>query len=155
MYVQVSPNDTDFVIAASTNLYTSTDGFATTTNYDRIGGYAGPSSYVQYTNHHPDLHTGAFLPGSNIIYYSGSDGGVHKTSDITAATVSWTSLNTGYNTSQFYSISLAPESGSDTLMGGLQDNGTWLGTSSGLSNWTNVESGDGTIVEVAPTAELL
>ena len=93
MFVQVIPNDADFVIAASTNLYTSTDGFATTTNYDRIGGYAGPSSYVQYTNHHPDLHTGAFLPGSNIIYYSGSDGGVHKTSNITAGTVSWTSLN--------------------------------------------------------------
>jgi len=153
MFIQVSPNDTDFVIAASTNLYTSTDGFATTTNYDRIGGYAGPSSYVQYTNHHPDLHTGAFLPGSNIIYYSGSDGGVHKTSDITAGTVSWTSLNTGYNTSQFYSLSLAPESASNVMMGGTQDNGTWLGTSAGLSNWTNVESGDGTIVEVAPIAD--
>jgi len=153
MFVQVSPNDTDFVIAASTNLYTSTDGFASTTNYDRIGGYANPDTYEAYANHHPDLHSGAFLPGSNIIYYSGSDGGVHKTSDITASTVSWTSLNTGYNTSQFYSVSLAPESASDTMMGGTQDNGTWLGTSSGLSSWTNVESGDGTIVEVAPTAD--
>jgi hypothetical protein len=153
MFVQVSPNDTDFVIAASTNLYRSTDGFASTSNYKRIGGYANPLTYDHYTNHHPDLHAGAFLPGSNIIYYSGSDGGVHKTSDITTSTVSWTSLNTGYNTSQFYSLSLAPESGSDTLMGGTQDNGTWLGTASGLSSWTNVESGDGTIVEVAPTAD--
>ncbi|MCH8035283.1 MAG: T9SS type A sorting domain-containing protein [Bacteroidetes bacterium] len=153
MFVQVSPNDTDFVIAASTNLYTSTDGFASTSNYDRVGGYAGPDNYTLYANHHPDLHSGAFLPGSDLIYYSGGDGGVHKTSDITATTVSWTSLNTGYNTSQFYSISLAPESDSDTLMGGTQDNGTWLGTSSGLSSWTSVESGDGTIVEVAPTAD--
>jgi hypothetical protein len=153
MFVQVSPNDTDFVVAASTNLYRSTDGFASTSNYKRIGGYANPLTYDNYTNHHPDLHSGAFLPGSNIIYYSGSDGGVHKTSDITASTVSWTSLNTGYNTSQFYSLSLAPESASDTMMGGTQDNGTWLGTSSGLSSWTNVESGDGTIVEVAPTAD--
>ena len=39
------------------------------------------------------------------------------------------------------------------MMGGTQDNGTWLGTSSGLSSWTNVESGDGTIVEVAPIAD--
>ena len=153
MYVQVSPTDKDFVIAASTNLYTSTDGFATTTNYDRVGGYAGPDTYAFYTNHHPDLHSGAFLPGSNIIYYSGSDGGVHKTSDIKAGTVSWTSLNTGYNTSQFYSLSLAPESGSNVMMGGTQDNGTWLGTSSGLSSWTSVEGGDGTIVEVAPIAD--
>lgn len=153
MFVQVSPNDTDFVIAASTNLYRSTNGFASTLNYKRIGGYANPFNYTHYTNHHPDLHSGAFLPGSNIIYYSGSDGGVHKTGDITAATVSWTSLNTGYNTSQFYSISLALESGSDTLMGGMQDNGTWLGTSSGLSSWTNIASGDGAIAEFAPLAD--
>jgi hypothetical protein len=153
MFVQVSPNDTDFVIAASTNLYRSTDGFASTSNYKRIGGYASPVGYNHYTNHHPDLHSGAFLPGSNIVYYSASDGGVHKTSDITASIVSWTSLNTGYNTSQFYSLSLAPESASNVMMGGTQDNGTWLGTSSGLSSWTNVESGDGTIVEVAPTAD--
>lgn len=153
MFVQVSPNDTDFVIAASTNLYTSTDGFETNTNYDRIGGNAGPDYYDPYLNHHPDLHSGAFLPGSSTIYYSGSDGGVHKTSDITAATVSWTSLNTGYNTSQFYSISLASESGSNVMMGGTQDNGTWLGTASGLSSWTKVESGDGAIVEVAPLAD--
>jgi len=84
MFVQVSPNDTDFVIAASTNLYRYTDGFASTLNYKRIGGYASPVSYAHYANHHPDLHSGAFLPGSNIIYYSGSDGGVHKTNDITA-----------------------------------------------------------------------
>ena len=153
MFVQVSPNDTDFIIVAGTNLYTSTDGFATTSNYDRVGGYADPDTYNDYTNHHPDLHSGAFLPGSSLIYYSGSDGGVHKTSDITASTVSWTSLNTGYNTSQFYSISVAPESGSNVMMGGTQDNGTWLGTSSGLSSWTKVESGDGTIVEVAPIAD--
>jgi len=153
MFVQVSPNDTDFVIAASTNLYVSTDGFASTSNYKRIGGYAAPVGYDNYLNHHPDLHTGTFLPGSNIIYYSGSDGGVHKTSDITATTVSWTSLNTGYNTSQFYSLSLAPESASNVMMGGMQDNGTWLGTSSGLSNWLSVESGDGAIVEVAPVAD--
>jgi hypothetical protein len=153
MFVQVSPNDTDFVVAASTNLYRSTDGFASTSNYKRIGGYDNPLNYNHYADHHPDLHTGAFLPGSTIIYYSGSDGGVHKTTDITAGTVNWTSLNTGYNTSQFYSLSLAPESASNIMMGGTQDNGTWLGTSSGLSSWTNVESGDGTIVEVAPIAD--
>jgi len=153
MFVQVSPNDVDFVVVAGTNLYVSTDGFASTSNYKRIGGYASPLTYNHYLNHHPDLHSGAFLPGSNIIYYSGSDGGVHKTSNITASTVSWTSLNTGYNTSQFYSLSLAPESASNVMMGGTQDNGTWLGTSSGLSSWTNVEGGDGTIVEVAPIAD--
>ncbi|MFC2103459.1 T9SS type A sorting domain-containing protein [Bacteroidota bacterium] len=153
MLIQVSPTDEDFVIAGSTNLYTSTDGFASTSNYDRVGGYAGPSTYALYTNHHPDLHSGAFLPGSSTIYYSGNDGGLQKTIDITAGTVSWTSLNTGYNTSQFYSISLAPESGSNVMMGGTQDNGTWLGTSAGLSSWTYVESGDGTIVEVAPIAD--
>ncbi len=153
MTLQVSPTDPDFLIAGSTNLYRSTDGFSTTSNYKRIGGYAGPSDYSVYLNHHPDLHAGAFLLGSNTIYYSGNDGGVQRTNDINASTVSWTSLNNGYNVTQFYSISLAPESGSDVMMGGCQDNGTYYNTNPGLSSWVQRETGDGTIVEVAPLAD--
>lgn len=153
MMVKVSPSNADVVVIGGTNLYISTDGFSTTSNYNRIGGYATPSSYAQYTNHHPDQHSGSFLPGSDLVFYSGDDGGIQKTDDVTATTVSWTPLNTGYLTTQFYSVSLDPESASNVMMGGAQDNGTWYGSSPGLSNWTNVESGDGTIVEVAPLAD--
>ena len=58
-----------------------------------------------------------------------------------------------YYTTQFYSISLAPESGSNVMMGGLQDNGTWFGNAPGSSDWSFYESGDGTIVKVAPIGD--
>lgn len=156
--IKIKPNDPDFVIIGGTNLYRSTDGFSTSGATTWIGGYSPANDVSQYPNHHPDQHAIVFLPGSNIITYSGHDGGVSKTNDITTSfggnvPVVWTSLNNSYHTTQFYSISLAPESGSNVMMGGMQDNGTWLGDAAGSSDWTFMESGDGTIVEVAPFAD--
>ncbi len=73
----------------------------------------------QYAAHHPDLHSGFFKSGSSIIYYSGHDGGLSKTTDITANPVEWTNLDVSYNTSQFYSVSIDPEAGGNYLLGGL------------------------------------
>ena len=146
MLVRVSPGDTNFVIIGGTNLYRTTDGFGTNLNFKRVGGYT-------IANHHCDLHAGVFRPGSSAVFYTGEDGGIHRTSDVTATTVSWSSLNGGYNVTQFYSISLDPQSGSNILMGGTQDNGTLYTTSAGLGNWVAKGGGDGTIVEVAPLAD--
>jgi hypothetical protein len=76
-----------------------------------------------------------------------------RTDDITASTVSWASLNNGYNVTQFYSVSLDPDSGSNLIMAGAQDNGTQLGNAPGASSWEMVFGGDGTIIEVAPGAD--
>jgi len=150
---------TNFVFVGGTNLYRSTDGFETTDSTTWIGGYS-PSNinYNQYPNQHPDQHALSFLPGSNKIVYSGHDGGISKTNDFTTSfdgnvPVVWTSLNNSYHTTQFYSLSLAPESGSNVMMGGMQDNGTWFGNGAGSSDWSFYWSGDGTIVEVAPLAD--
>jgi hypothetical protein len=158
MFVRVKPNNSAFVIIGGTNLYRSTNGFSTAagnTSANWIGGYSVANDVSVYANHHPDQHAGLFRPGSNVIFYSGNDGGVKKSSDITASTVAWTSLNNGYNVTQFYSISLAPEAASDWMMAGAQDNGTNLGTSAGASSWTQVETGDGTIVKIAPQSDNL
>jgi hypothetical protein len=156
MFVRVKPNDSAFVIIGGTNLHRSTNGFSTAagnTSANWIGGYSVANDVSVYTNHHPDQHAGLFRPGSNVIFYSGNDGGVKKSNDVTASTVAWASLNNGYNVTQFYSISLAPESGSNWMMAGAQDNGTNLGTSAGASSWTQVETGDGTIIKIAPVAD--
>lgn len=145
MLVKVKPDNPDFVILGSTNLYRSTDGFATTSNWKRIGGYAGPSNYTLYGNHHPDQHSGMFIPGSNVIFYSGHDGGVTMTSDVTVASVVWAWLNNSYTTSQFYTVTLDHgTSGDASVMGGLQDNGTWQTTSTNpIVAWTSPLGGDG------------
>ena len=158
LVIKIKPNDPNFVLIGGTNIYRSTDGFVTSGNTTWIGGYSPINNISQYPNQHPDQQAIVFLPGSNIITYTGHDGGISKTNDITTTTtatvpVTWISLNNSYHTTQFYSLSLAPESGSNAMMGGMQDNGTWFGNAAGSSNWTFYESGDGTIVEVAPIAD--
>jgi len=146
MVLHVSPVDTDFVLIGGTNLYRSLNGFASSGATTTIGGYP----YWPGGNHHPDLHSGAFKPGNPGVYYSSHDGGISRTDDIYGSTIFWNSLNNGYNVTQFYSVSLDPDSGSNMIMAGAQDNGTQLGNAPGVSSWEMVFGGDGTIIEVAP-----
>lgn len=151
MLVKVKPDNENFLIVGGTNLYRSTDAFATTSNWTRIGGYAGPTTYSLYTNHHPDQHAGAFKPGTSLTFISGDDGGVQRTMNDSASTVVWTSLDNSYFTTQFYAVGLDHGTiGDNGVVGGMQDNGSWLTTSSdALTPWTNELSGDGTFCAIA------
>lgn len=144
--VHVKPDDENFVLIGGTNLYRSTNGFTSSAATTTIGGYP----YWPNENHHPDLHSGAFRPGSPNVYYSGHDGGVSRTDGITLPSVVWTSLNNGYNVTQFYSVSISPDSGDAAIVAGAQDNGSQATLLPGLSDWTMVTGGDGTVVELAP-----
>src|SRR6185436_6376393 len=97
-------------------------------------------------------HAGGFSPVNTQVYYSAGDGGIAKAGDITLADMEWESLNHGYNVTQFYSVSIAPDAGSDRLLAGAQDNGSQLGDSPGASDWVLAFGGDGTVVEVSPAA---
>lgn len=57
-----------------------------------------------------------------------------------AGAVTWTELNNGYVTTQFYQGTPYPDGNS--YMGGTQDNGTWYGTTSSLA-WAQINGGDG------------
>ncbi len=153
--VSVKPDNENFVVIGGTNAY-KIENIITNTTFSRIGGYASSASYAQYANHHPDIHTLVFSPFNNDILFSGSDGGVHRTNDITASTVAWTSLNNNYQTFQFYHVGIDPSTGSDVVIGGAQDNGTKLGgTDLGAPDLTthiNVGSGDGGAVAIADYA---
>jgi hypothetical protein len=146
--VHVKPDDENFVILGGTDLFRSTDGFTTTAGTTVIGGYP----FYPDGNHHPDLHAGAFSPADSKVYYSAGDGGVSKAPDITLPTMVWTSLDHGYNVTQFYSVAIAPDAGSDVLLAGAQDNGSRLGNAPGASDWSMAYGGDGTVVEVSPAA---
>ncbi len=141
--VTVNPTDPDQVYVGGMHLNRSTDGFATNGFDSWIGGWL-------YDNHHADQHWLVFVPGSSTVAYSGSDGGVHKTDDITAGTVNWTSLANGYNTSQFYYVAIDENlPGSNVMIGGMQDNGTWFSASTdGTEPWVEVFGGDGSACAV-------
>ncbi|MEN8008400.1 MAG: FlgD immunoglobulin-like domain containing protein [Candidatus Krumholzibacteriota bacterium] len=144
MTVTVHPSNPDIVYLGGIHLYRSTDGFATNANDTWIGGW-------QYFNHHADQHYMIFVPGSLVEAFTGSDGGVHKTTDATAVVVNWTSLNNGYNTSQFYTAAIDENlPGSNVVVGGMQDNGSWF-TSSTVPTvwWTEAMGGDGSYLAVA------
>jgi len=137
MVVAVKPDDSDFVIVGGTNLFRSTNGFKTkpTGGYDNsdarqkdefwIGGYTKSNdSYAKYPHHHPDQHVLVFDPINPDRLWSGQDGGISVTDDITASSVNWKTKDQGYNVTQFYSVALPTGSSDNRLMGGSQDNGT-------------------------------
>lgn len=146
--VHVKPDDENFVIIGGTNLYRSTNGFSTTGATTVIGGYP----FYPDGNHHPDLHAGAFSPIDPKVYYSAGDGGISKAADITLANMVWVSLNHGYNVTQFYSVAIPPDAGSNLILAGAQDNGSQLGDAPGASDWNPAFGGDGTVVEVSSAA---
>ncbi len=92
-------------------------------------------SWSTVTPPHVDLHALEWDAAGRLL--AGDDGGVHRTSNNGS---SWTTLNNGLGSMQFYAgFSTSPAS-SDTLLGGLQDNGSTLHFTGG---WDSVLGGDG------------
>lgn len=151
MMIKVHPDDPDVVFIGGTNLYRSVDGFATLENVSQIGGYDLEDVNQLYANHHPDQHEIVFLSEANNML-SANDGGIHKTANNLAESVSWVSLNNGYVTSQFYTVSLAKDEGRNEIIGGLQDNGSFLKFQNDANaDWNSVLGGDGGYCATTPS----
>ena len=94
---------------------------------------------------HVDNHAMAFvkLPAGTLRLYLGNDGGIWRTDDAEASTVTWTNLNQNLNLTQFYpSLSVNPSTPT-IAYGGAQDNGSQVLFQS-IPNWTdNGHCGDG------------
>jgi hypothetical protein len=107
-----------------------------------------PTTSGDSTLPHVDEHAIAFFKATSGTFsgrvraYLGNDGGVWRTDDAEAATVSWTNLNNSpLQITQFYpSLSIHP-SDPGISFGGTQDNGTQNYRGSPI--WTNVGCGDG------------
>ncbi len=148
LLVKVKPDNPSVVWIGGTNLYRSTNSGQ---SFSRVGGYAGPENYAPFENHHSDQHSMAFYPNNPNAMLSGSDGGVSQNTNVLSQQISWTSLNKGYLTTQFYSVAVDPQPGSDFLMGGLQDNGCWYTQDTAYETpWSNLPAGDGAYCAVAP-----
>ncbi len=154
LVVSVKPDNENFVVIGGTGAYRIAN-IVSDTEFTRIGGYAS-LSYASYTGaigtdeHHADIHELLFNPHNFNQLFSGTDGGIHKTTNISEPTVSWISLNNNYLTFQFYHVALDQFTGSNIVFGGAQDNGTNLGgTNIGLPNNSEMSryfGGDGVAV---------
>lgn len=154
LFVRVKPNDPNTIFIGGTNIYRSTDAFASDSNYKHIGGYAPGSSapsYAAFPNHHSDQHDMIFLPSNPNVAISCSDGGLAKTSNCMADSIAWSSLNKGYISSQFYTIAIDHATkNNDVVIGGLQDNGTFFtNTTNAGTPWAKPGGGDGAFCAIA------
>lgn len=143
MMIRVHPTNDDIVFIGGTNLYRSTDGFDTKENTKWIGGYTPKGGNGLYPNHHPDQHDLLFYPSNPDKILSASDGGLIVSDAGLADSVRWRSLNNGFLTSQFFTVAQSKEANDPIILGGMQDNGTDLTSSTGSANWRNLIGGDG------------
>ncbi|WP_299762065.1 T9SS type A sorting domain-containing protein [uncultured Dokdonia sp.] len=156
--IVVRPDDANYVAIAGTSAY-RIENIETDNSFEIIGGYNGAMIALYDTpngdTHHPDVHSLVFSPFDTNVFFTGSDGGVHRTDDINAPTVDWVNLNNNYQTYQYYDVFLDQLEGSDFVIGGAQDNGTTGGgVSVGLPNETEmltIFGGDGVSVGIGRT----
>ncbi|HEX3271737.1 MAG TPA: hypothetical protein VHR15_13890 [Ktedonobacterales bacterium] len=128
---------------------------------------------MNFIGMHPDQHALAFDANNPDIAFAGSDGGIVRTSGtfsnmatdpnlgcnvrglgatskalcnawLTAVPTRIYSMNAGLQTLQFQSVSVDPQNPS-MLIGGTQDNGTWMNgiQGGGTSDWLEAIGGDG------------
>ena len=154
MCMVIKPDNPNVVILGGTNVYVSTDGFTSDSNWTWQGGYncdtLNPSNYV-HPSHHPDQHLFTFLPSDPNVLYTANDGGIYKTNNIMGDTVQYESLNNGYVTTQFYTLAIEEGNvNNDIVIGGMQDNGTiFTNTSDEVSPWSAIFVGDGSFCGIS------
>ncbi len=153
LVLDVKPGSPNVLFFGGTNLFRSTSALADSVSTQQVGGYAFGASLPfvdEYPGHHPDQHGLAFLPSNPDVMYSVCDGGVSRTMDNTAYPMVLTELNTGYITSQFYTVAVDHSSMDDIVIGGLQDNGTYFtNTTSNAAPWIHTIDGDGSYCAIA------
>jgi uncharacterized protein (TIGR03437 family) len=160
--IAVDPLNENIVWVGGIDLFRSDDGGA---NWGMASFWHEPKTSARYV--HADQHVIVFHPqfngSSNRTMFVGNDGGIFRTENARAQTVNgnrapcssanskvtWTSLNNGYEVTQFYHGAAFPDGA--RYLGGAQDNGVILGSDmDGTNGWRELLSGDGGYVAVDP-----
>lgn len=137
--IRVHPADPNIVWSGALQIYRSTDGGVTWTALAQ----SGPNNVLI----HVDFHFLAFTPDGSKLYIA-NDGGVYSTTDVSASTVNWTSLNDTLAVTQFYPGMSIDPSNPQVTVAGTQDNGTQR--YDGDLSWQSVTCGDGGFTAVDP-----
>ncbi|HEU4391600.1 MAG TPA: BACON domain-containing carbohydrate-binding protein, partial [Blastocatellia bacterium] len=160
--IAVDPMDPERVWAGGVDLFRSDDGGR---NWGLASYWWTDPGNPQFV--HADQHAIVFHPqyngSSNQTLFVANDGGIFRTDNARGATatgprapcdssnssISWRSLNSNYQATQFYHGTSFPDGTS--YIGGTQDNGVIFGTESfGINGWTRALGGDGGFVVVDP-----
>ncbi len=147
MSLIVDPLNENMIYLGATNLFRNNNGFANTSGTRQLGGYSadGYSHFDYYEdNQHPDQQSLAFNPHHPNQLLASTDGGLHLTNDPESSKVIWSSLNNGYQTTQFYGMGIDHLEENEIVCSGYQDNGSWMTISADTNtDWTFTSGGDG------------
>ena len=148
MFVKIHPADSNVVFIGGTNIYRSTSGFKDSVSTKMIGGYKKGARFPDvgvWPNNHPDQHQLLFYKSNPNKMLNANDGGVFRSNNALMDSMIWESLNQGYLTTQFYTVSLDHGTNmSPILVGGAQDNNQLMTNSEdGKFPWESVYFGDG------------
>lgn len=153
MFVKVHPADSNAVFIGGTNIYRSTSGFKDSVSTKMIGGYMKGAKFPDvgvWPNNHPDQHQMVFYKSNPNKMLNANDGGVFRANDALKDSMVWESLNQGYLTTQFYTVTLDHGTNmSPILVGGAQDNNQLMTNSEdGKKPWETVYFGDGSYAAI-------
>lgn len=130
----VKPDDENAVVIGGLSAYLSNNGFADSLATTWLGG--DPYDMDSLHMLHPDQHAFAFLPSDPDVFFTASDGGIHRTENVMAGNIYWNRLNSGLFSSQFYSVSVDLKGeGDDFILGGLQDNCWYYSPTDNPAEW--------------------
>jgi photosystem II stability/assembly factor-like uncharacterized protein len=146
------PTNSNLLVVGGIDLWKSTNGGDTLVDI---------SSWWDPRSAHADHHVIAAHPNydgnANRVVYFGNDGGIYRADDVLTVggnpapprVNGWRRLNNNYGVTQFYGGS--GHAGSQTIVGGTQDNGTLVYSPAGGTTWTTMFGGDGGWSAAHPT----
>ncbi|MCC6652179.1 MAG: VCBS repeat-containing protein, partial [Candidatus Eisenbacteria bacterium] len=134
--IWVDPTNANVVVVGGIDVWRSTDGGSTLVQLSDWWAYPGASAHA---DHHTIVSPPDFNGTTNRRVFFGNDGGIQRKNDMLAGNGDWTDLSNGLRTTQFYKGAI--QAGTNDLLGGLQDNGTWRRT--GSNTWQSWYGGDG------------
>ncbi len=121
--IEIDPIDENTLYVGGLDLHKSTNSG---NSWTKLSNWAlmyegGGDQYV-----HADIHSITFRNNSSNEFTVTSDGGIFHTINASSENIIFSEHNNGYNTLQYYTGAIYPESNNNIFIGGLQDNGTLL-----------------------------
>lgn len=158
--VWVDPTNSNNIIVGGIQLYSSTDGGVTFTQFNSGNFQEFSGGPLFFGSIHVDQHMVVEHPSyaANRTVFIGNDGGIYKVSDVfTPAQTVRVNLNRNLAITQFYAA--AGNASTGLIVGGTQDNSTLLNTpaqcipnsSAETEDWVSTIGGDGGFCAIDPT----
>jgi len=145
--IGVDPNNPDYVYVGGLNIHRSTNAGQSWTRI--CMGNPQPPSWNTFV--HVDEHAIIFEPGSSGLMVTTNDGGVFYSDNVNEPEPSFSEINRNYNTLQFYTCAIGPDTVSDKYLAGTQDDGTLFYEGVPLTMNSMVSGGDGAFCCFHPT----